>query len=410
MPTSTLDALAAAARRELLEDILPFWRERTVDAERGGFIAEMSNDLQIRPEAGKGLILNARILWTFSATARFSNDQADRALAQRAYDYLIEHFLDRDHGGYYWELDPAGVVVDVTKKIYGQAFCVYALCEYHRAFDDPAALQHAIDVFRLIESRSRDPVHGGYGEALSRDWQPIEDVRLSDKDLNERKSMNTHLHVLEGYTNLYRVWPDAQLRALLMELIAVFFTHIIDHQTNHFHHFFDEEWRPRSDSYTFGHDIEGSWLLCEAAEATEHEPTIATVRKSALEIAHCVLEEAVDADGGLYYEGRSLRIIDSNKEWWPQAEAVVGFLNAYEISKEEIFLQAALRCWDFIDRRIIDRVHGEWFWRVDRHGNPDPNEPKVSMWKCPYHNGRACLEIIRRAESFPLSQPTEEPR
>jgi len=189
MATPTVAELATRARRELLENILPFWRERTVDHERGGFIGEMSNDLQIRPEAGKGLILNARILWTFSAAARFTNDPADRALAERAYNYLVEKFLDRDHGGYFWELDPAGNVVDGTKKIYGQAFSAYALSEYHRACADPAALRHAIDVFYLIESKSRDQKHGGYWEALSRDWQPIEDVRLSDKDMNERKSM-----------------------------------------------------------------------------------------------------------------------------------------------------------------------------------------------------------------------------
>ena len=409
MATPSVADLATKARRELLENILPFWRERTVDHGRGGFIAEMSNDLQVRPEAGKGLILNARILWTFSAAARFTNDPADRALADRAYNYLVEKFLDRDHGGYFWELDPAGNVVDATKKIYGQAFCAYALGEYHRAFDDPAALQHAIDVFRLIESESRDQKHGGYWEALSRDWQPIEDVRLSDKDMNERKSMNTHLHVLEGYANLYRVWPDEELKAQLLELIAGFFTHIIDHQTNHFHHFFDDEWTPRSDSNTFGHDIEGSWLLCEAALAVGHESTLATVRKAAVRIARTVLDEGVDCDGGLFYEGRNGRIIDSNKEWWPQAEAVVGFLNAFQISQDEAFLEAAGRCWDFIEGHIIDRAHGEWFWRVDRHGKPDPLEPKVSMWKCPYHNGRACLEIVGRALAIRGSQPTEEP-
>ena len=409
MATPTVADLATRARRELLENILPFWREHTVDHERGGFIGEMSNDLQIKPEARKGLILNARILWTFSAAARFTNDPADRALADRAYNYLIEEFLDKDHGGYFWELDPAANVVDATKKIYGQAFCVYALSEYHRASDDSDALQHAIDVFRLIRLRSSDPKHGGYWEALSHDWQPIEDVRLSDKDMNERKSMNTHLHVLEGYTNLYRIWPDQELKAPLMELIAEFFAYIIDNQTNHFHHFFDDEWTPRSDSNTFGHDIEGSWLLCEAALAVGDESTIATVRNAAVRIARTVLDEGVDNDGGLFYEGRNGRIIDSNKEWWPQAEAVVGFLNAYEISKDSAFLDAAGRCWNFIDRHIIDRDHGEWFWRVDRHGKPDPLEPKVSMWKCPYHNGRACLEIVRRALSLLPSQPTEEP-
>jgi len=255
MATSTLDALAEGARRELLENILPFWRERTVDVERGGFIGEMSNDFQIRPEAGKGLILNARILWTFSAAARFTNDPADRALADRAYNYLVEKFLDRDHGGYFWELDPAGNVVDATKKIYGQAFCAYALGEYHRAFDDPAALQHAIDVFRLIESRSRDQKHGGHWEALSRDWQPIEDVRLSDKDMNPRLSadrgtvmipemfkrkldqllaecealIHRHNPVVPGGNGLLDRFQNPVLTA---EHTPVFFRYDLDHRTN----------------------------------------------------------------------------------------------------------------------------------------------------------------------------------
>ncbi len=408
MATPTVVDLAAKARRELLENILPFWREHAVDHERGGFIAEMSNDLKPKPEAGKGLILNARILWTFSAAARFTGDPADRALADRAYGYLIDHFLDGDHGGYFWELDPGGKVVDATKKIYGQAFCAYALSEYHSAFDVPAALRHAIDVFHLIETHSRDPKHGGYGEALSRDWQPTADVRLSDKDMNERKSMNTHLHVLEGYTRLFQVWPEAELKSALVDLIGVFFAHIIDPQTNHFHHFFDDLWAPRSDSNTYGHDIEGSWLLCEAARAAGDPATIEAVRQAAVRIARSVLDEGVDRDGGLFYEGRNGRIIDSNKEWWPQAEAVVGFLNAYQISHDEIFLEAAACCWDFIERQIIDRTHGEWFWRVDRQGTPDPIEPKISMWKCPYHNGRACLEIIHRARTICPSQTTEE--
>ncbi len=408
MATLTVADLAAKARRELLENILPFWREHTVDHERGGFIGEMSNDQLVRPEAGKGLILNARILWTFSAAAQFTKDPADRALADRAYNYLVEHFFDREFGGFFWELDSSGNVVDATKKIYGQAFCVYAFSEYYRVFGDPAALQHAVDVFRMTFYKGSDAKNGGFWEAFARDWQPIDDVRLSAKDMNERKSMNTNLHVLEGLTSLHGVWPDPEVKAPLMELVIDFFTHIIDQRTNHFHHFFDDEWTPRSDSNTFGHDIEGSWLLCEAAEAAGSDSTITAVREAAVRVARTVLDEGLDVDGGLFYEGRNGRIIDSNKEWWPQAEAVVGFLNAYQISKDEAFLEAAGRCWEFIERHIIDRDHGEWFWRVNRCGDPDPLEPKVSMWKCPYHNSRACLEIIRRAEAIKSAQPTEE--
>ncbi|HPD28653.1 MAG TPA: AGE family epimerase/isomerase [Phycisphaerae bacterium] len=399
MTPLTDGALAASVRRELLENILPFWRSHSVDAQRGGFVAELSNDLRARPDAAKGLILNARLLWTFSAAYRYTQRAEDRLLARRAYDYLAHHFLDPQHGGYFWELNPDGSVRDGKKKIYGQAFCAYALSECHRTFGEPKALEQAVDVFHRIEEAGHDDRHGGYFETLARDWAPCEDVRLSDKDMNEKKSMNNHLHVLEAYTSLLRARPDAFLADRLRELIDLFERRILNPEKTHLQHFFAEDWTPRSDSYTFGHDIEGSWLLCEAAEALGDEGLLGRVRDVALRMARAVLNEGLDADGGLCYEGRDGRIIDSNREWWPQAEAVVGFFNAWQISGENMFRDAAVRCWQFILNRIVDHAHGEWFWRVSRDGVPDVSMPKVSMWKCPYHNGRCCLEILRRLET-----------
>ena len=399
MAPLTDDAFAASVRRELLENILPFWRSHSVDEHRGGFIAEMSNDLRTRPEAAKGLILNARLLWTFSAAYRYTSQAEDKALAIRACDYLTRHFLDSRHGGYFWELNPDGSVRDDKKKIYGQAFCVYALSEYHRSFGEPKALEQAIDVFRRIEKASRDPVHGGYFETVAGDWTPCDDVRLSDKDLNEKKSMNNHLHVLEAYTSLLRAWPDRLLAERLRELIDLFERRILNPEQTHLQHFFAEDWTTRSDSYTFGHDIEGSWLLCEAAEVLGDEGLLTRIQAVALRMARAVLQEGLDSDGGLCYEARDGRIIDSNREWWPQAEAVVGFYNAWQLSGDAAMRDAAIRCWQFIQDRIVDRVHGDWFWRVSRDGVPDDSMPKVSAWKCPYHNGRCCLEILRRIET-----------
>jgi mannose/cellobiose epimerase-like protein (N-acyl-D-glucosamine 2-epimerase family) len=510
---------AAAVRRELLEDILPFWRRHTVDQRRGGFIGWMSNDLRVQDDAPKGLILNARLLWTFSAAYAYTQDEKDRALARRAYVYLTHYFLDRQHGGYFWELDPSGAVRDDKKKVYGEAFCIYALAEYYRVFQEPAALQQAVDVFELIEARARDRRYGGYFEVMSRDWQPCADMRLSDKDMNEKKSMNNHLHVLEAYTNLLRVWcgrpglasrgrpgftcrgrparaseeeeqergqdardtqergqdardteergqslpptrsgdardpkrgPEA-LATSLRELIDIFRRHILNAEQTHFQHFFDEAWTPRSGSYTFGHDVEGSWLLCEAAEAlaglpgpswqgrpglacrgrparaSEEEqergqdardtgergqslpPTrsgdardtrlMTEVQNVAVGIARAVRAEGLDKDGGLFYEGRDGRIINPNKEWWPQAEAVVGFYNAWQLTGDEAFREAAIRCWQFIEDKVVDHECGEWFWCLRPDGTPDPSQPKVSPWKGPYHNGRCCLEIIRRTRT-----------
>ena len=399
--------LAAGARRELLENILPFWRRHAVDHAHGGFVAELANDLRPAPAAGKGLVLNARILWTFAAASHYTGNATDRELARRALDYLVTHFRDPEHGGLFWELAPEGSVRDDGKKIYGQAFGIYALAEYDRVFGDPAARGLAIELFRLIERHSRDPVAGGYLESFTRDWQPAADMRLSDQDANEKKSMNNHLHVLEAYTNLYRVWADPVLAARLRELIGVFQHHIAFPDGSHFHHFFDEAWRPKSDSYTFGPDLEGSWLLCEAAEVLGDPALLAEVRTLAARLARAVLHEGVDTDGGLLYEGRGGCIINDAKEWWPQAEAVVGFYNAWQLTRDEAFLDAAARCWQFIQDFLVDRVHGEWFWRVARDATPDLTPPKVSMWKCPYHNGRCCLEVIRRvaAESQPPNQP-----
>ena len=312
-------------------------------------------------------------------------------------------------------------MLDDKKKIYGQAFCLYALAEYHRVFDEPSALEQAVRIFDLIEAHAHDDRHGGYFEVMSRNWQPCEDMRLSDKDMNEKKSMNNHLHLLEGYTNLMRAWPawrgrpglasrgrpalgleeeeqgqDA-LATRLRDLIELFRKHIVNAEGTHFQHFFDEAWTPRSDSYTFGHDIEGSWLLCEAAEVLGDRHLMDEVQSVAVRIARSVLEEGLDEDGGLLYEGRDGQIINPNREWWPQAEAVVGFYNAWQLTGDQAFHEAAVRCWRFIQERVVDREHGEWFWCIRPDGTPDAEQPKVSAWKGPYHNGRCCLEIIRRA-------------
>jgi mannobiose 2-epimerase len=389
--------LAASALRELLDDILPFWRRYAPDRERGGFIGQMSNDLRVREEAPKGLILNARILWTFSAAHAYTQDKKDRALARRAYKYLTRYFLDPQHGGFFWELEPNGVVRDDKKKIYGQAFCVYALAEYDRVFDEPQARELALRTFDLIEAHAHDDRYGGYWEVMSRDWRLGEDMRLSDKDMNEKKSANNHLHVLEGYTNLLRVCPHhPQLDTRLRELLEVFRRHIINSHQTHLQHFFDDAWTPKSDSYTFGHDIEGSWLLYEAAEVLGDHRLMTEVKSVAIRIARAVLAEGLDADGGLFYEGREGRIVNRSKEWWPQAEAVVGFFNAWQLTGESAFREAAERCWQFIQDSVVDHKYGEWFWCIRPDGTPDPTQPKISPWKCPYHNGRCCLQLFHR--------------
>ena len=236
-----------------------------------------------------------------------------------------------------------------------------------------------------------------------RDWSEAQDVRLSERDQNEKKSMNNHLHVLEAYTNLLRVWKEPRLEERLRELIRLFEQRIVDPHVPHLNHFFDEAWRIRSDSYTFGHDIEATWLLCEAAEVLGDSAVLARVRLLAVRMAEAVLREGVDADGALCYEGKRGGIIAPGRECWPQAEALVGFLNAFQISKDRRFLDATGRIWEFIENRLADRIHGEWFWRINPDGRPEPSLPKVSEWKGPYHGTRACLEAMERLDHISRS-------
>ena len=388
--------LRTAIERQLRDNLLPFWRARSVDP-AGGFIAEMANDGTVREGAARGLILNARLLWTFSALYRALGDERDLALAERAYDYLEGRFRDREHGGYLWRLDAAGRPLERAKKVYGQAFCVYGLSELRLATGRPEPLAAARQTWELIERHAHDDGHLGYVEALGADWSETAELRLSDKDQNEARSMNNHLHLVEAYANLYRTWPDPGVAARLRELFELFGRHILARDGGHrLRHFLDERWRVRSRGRTYGHDIEAAWLLGEAAEAVGDERLIEEVDGWAVGLARSVLAEAMDEEGGLAYEGREGRVIDPSREWWCQAEAVVGFWHAWELTGESAFAEAAARVWRFIATHMVDREDGEWFWRVRADGSVDESEPKVSEWKGPYHNVRMCLEMLRR--------------
>ncbi|WP_334071995.1 MULTISPECIES: AGE family epimerase/isomerase [Paenibacillus] len=383
-------------RRELQDNILQYWIDHTIDTEHGGFIGEIDHQLRVNRQADKGLVLNARILWTYSSAYRLYPDPAYLEMAGRAYDYLRDHFVDREYGGLYWMVDYLGRPSQDKKQVYGQAFAIYALAEYYRANGRQEALDWAIDLYRLLEKHSYDHEYKGYFEALSRDWQPTGELSLSDKDLNEKKSMNTHLHVLEAYTNLYRVWKDPELESSLRGLIDVTLDHIINPDSAHFWLFFDETWQVKSDHISYGHDIEGSWLLVEAAEVLGNPEVLGRVKDVASAMAEAVHAKGIDKDGGIWNEADAGGLTDANKDWWPQAEAMVGFYNAYQMTKDDKFQRAALTSWDFIQNYIVDREGGEWHWGVDRNGQPLPHEPKVSPWKCPYHNGRACMEMLER--------------
>ncbi|CAH1202682.1 Cellobiose 2-epimerase [Paenibacillus plantiphilus] len=388
---------------ELQGNILNFWMEQTVDDEHGGFVGEIDGQLRIDTRADKGLVLNARILWSFASAYRLFPNSEYKKMADRAYDYLKNYFIDRDNGGLFWSVDYTGQPAQTKKQVYGQAFYIYALAEYNRAFGSQEAIDLAIDIYRLLERYAYEPVHKGYIEALTLDWKQTDDLSLSNKDLNEKKSMNTHLHVLEAYTNLYRVWKSEELKRSLTELIEVTLDHIIDSKHARFELFFDESWQVKGHHISYGHDIEGSWLLYEAAEVLGTPSLLERVERMALAMAEAVLADGIDQDGGIWNEADQSGVTDSNKDWWPQAEAMVGFYNAYQLSGEDKFRAAAWNCWNFIKAYIVDPTGGEWYWGVDQAGKPLAHEPKVSPWKCPYHNSRACLEMLERLERQALA-------
>lgn len=400
-------AWAAELERELTAGILPFWRS-IADEQRGGFFGAVACDGTVDREAPRGAVLHARILWTFSAAARRLGDARNRHTADHACRYLAERFWDREHGGVYWLVDAAGNPLSDRKQIYAQAFALYALAEYCRATQDPASLGLARELYRLIEDHSRDGLSGGYLEAASREWGTLEDLRLSEKDLNCPKSMNTHLHVLEAYTNLLRVWPDPGVRASQAELLNLTMERIVDNASGHFRLFFDCQWHPLSGRVSFGHDIEGSWLLVEAAQVVGDPALLERARRIALHMAYAAYDQARDRDGSLFYEADELgNLVDPNKHWWAQAEGMVGFYSAYQLSGDARFHDASYRLWQFIRQRVVDREHGEWHAKLTPSGEPftaagDADACLAGPWKCPYHNSRACLEMIDRLASRAL--------
>ena len=395
MSPSLLSDYLRRIEGDLRGNILPFWMDKVVNRDAGCYFGSLTNDLAVDPGAERGALLTTRILWTYSAAFARYRDPAHLAMADLACGDLQAHFHDPKFGGYWWSVAADGTVLRDRKQVYGQAFAVYALAEYHAATGRREPLDLAVDAFRLIEGHARAR-HGGYLEAFGRAWEPIADMRLSEVDLNEPKSQNTHLHVMEAYTRLLSVWPDPAVRSALAELVKLMLDRIVNPMSGHLGLFFAEDWALRSPLISYGHDIEAAWLLTWAAEALGDPELIARIRPLAVKIAAVTLAEGVDADGGVYNQGGPGGLTDTNKEWWPQAEAVVGFLNAYQISRDERFLSAALRTWDFIEKRLIDRRRGEWLRGVTRDGRVLEKELKVSFWKCPYHNGRTGLEATRR--------------
>ena len=395
--TATLKALGEAARSELVDHILPYWMSRTIDEEEGGFVGRIDGRNNLHAHAPKGLVLNARILWTFASSARILGNKEYANTAKRAYEYIKMTMRDNEYGGGYWLVDYQGQPLETLKRTYAQAFLIYALSEWHLASGMREAKEWAVELFRLIENHTVDSLHGGYYEVYDRTWKRVVSGRLSDKDVLAPKSSNTLLHVLEAYTTLYRIWTDSILYERLSRLITLFLNHVIDANRAQMHLAFNDDWTPVTQEISYGHDIEASWLLVEAVDALNDASLQKDMYATSIEMVDKALEEGVMIDGSIINESGPGGQ-DTSRIWWPQAEGVVGLLNAFQLTGQERYLDAAWSMWSYIDRHIIDHQHGEWYYSVDEKGHPNVELNKVGPWKCPYHNARACLEVMTRVE------------
>ncbi|MCD7713385.1 MAG: AGE family epimerase/isomerase [Prevotella sp.] len=398
--------LLSRRMRDVVENnILRFWLDNMQDRENGGFYGQMRGDGTLVKDAVKGGILNARILWTFSAAYRVLGKEEYLTAATRAKDYILTYFYDAQYGGIYWSVDCTGKPVDTKKQFYALGFALYGLTEYVRATGDSDVLAKAIEMFETIEEHALDRRFGGYIEAQTRTWQEMADVRLSELDANYPKSQNTHLHIIEPYANLYRCLKEqmvtgdvvCRVEKALRNIIDIFCDKILNPATHHLDLFFEMDWtRGAGWLESYGHDIECSWLMHEAALILADKTVLAKVEPIVRLVAKAS-EKGLNADGSMTHEANlDTGHVDDDRHWWVQAEAVVGFYNLYQHFGDERALTIAMNVWQYIKENLIDYEHGEWYWSRDKNGVLNTRDDHAGFWKCPYHNSRMCLELIER--------------
>ena len=412
--------------QDVLENnILPFWLEKMQDNENGGFYGRIDGSGVLHPDAEKGAILNARILWTFSAAYRVLEKKELLEAATRAKDYLVDHFIDPEYGGVYWSVDYKGEPLDTKKQFYAIAFAIYGLSEYARATGNREALEYALDLYDCIEEHAFDDEQNGYIEACTREWGKIGDMRLSELDANYPKSQNTHLHIMEAYANLLRclkemraqeqcdyvpaigsvlpvgisVPPETMVNVegALRNIISIFIDKILNPETNHLDLFFDMDWtRGAGHLESYGHDIECSWLLHEAALVLGDENLLEKVENVVQKVAKAS-EKGLREDGSMIHEANlDTGHVDDDLHWWVQAENVVGWFNVWQHFGDEEAFKKSEKCWHYIKENLVDYDNGEWYWSRHPDGTLNTVDDKAGFWKCPYHNSRMCLEIIER--------------
>lgn len=386
--------LKAEVKEHLKNDIIPFWQSMK-DEVYGGFYGYLGFDLKLDKEAVKGCILNSRILWFFSNAYMVLGEKSLLESARHAFLFLKEYCVDREYNGVYWSLNYKGEPEDTTKHTYNQAFAIYALSSYYDASHDKEALEIAHNLYHLIETKCKDEY--GYLEAFSRDFEPVDNNKLSENGVLAEKTMNTLLHVFEAYTELYRVAKEECVADQLRFMLDIIADKVYNSKLGRQEVFFDRTWNTLIDLYSYGHDIETAWLVDRGLEVLGDADYTAKLTPMTRTITENIYNRAY-IDHSLVNEAEN-GVVDTTRVWWVQAEAIVGFLNGYQKSPEQKkYLEAAEDIWDYIKNNLIDKRNGsEWFWELDKDRNPI-EKPIVEPWKCPYHNGRMCFEVIRRLE------------
>lgn len=383
----------------LLKNIMPFWVKYAFDPKNDGFNGALLNNLVQNNEVPRSAILCTRLLWTFSYSARLIGNEIYRSSADKAFQILKNTFWDDTYGGFYWSVDQFGLPAKTEKFHYAQAFAIYGLSEYYRICKDPQVLNMAKQLFHLLESKAHDPKYGGYFEACDCFWNLLPDSRLSERDLKAEKSMNTMLHIMEAFTNLSIVWDDPTLKLRHKEVQEIFLQKIYDPEAGHLRLFFDQNWNPITDDVSYGHDIEASWLMMEAAELNGNPVLLEKSIKAAKHLAETTYQEGLDELGYVHYDGnKNGPFKDEPISWWPQVEGMVGFLNAYQFTAEKKYLHVVVQLWSFIRNFLVDQDHGDLYKQLNPDLSPDHKVYKLGPWEGPYHQVRAFLEVLHRLD------------
>lgn len=385
--------LVSEIKNHLVNDIIPFWKKLR-DDEYGGYYGYMDYDLKVDTKSPKGCILNSRIMWFFANAYMVLGDESLLDEARHAYSFLKEHCLDRNNGGIFWSMNYDGSVSEDIKHTYNQAFAVYALSSYYDAAKDAEALKLAWELFDIIETKCCDEV--GYLEALSADFHVIDNDKLSENGVMADRTMNTLLHVLEAYTELYRVTHDTRVRNRLCWIMDMFAAKIYNPVLHRQEVFFDNEYNSILDLHSYGHDIETAWLMDRTIDILEDESYRKLLSPITKDLTAQIYKVAFNGESLANECDRG--VVNEYRIWWVQAEALLGFLNGYQKDESKTeYLEAAHNIWSFIKTKLHDsRPGSEWFWEVNADGSPVEGDPIVEPWKCPYHNGRMCFEVIKR--------------